>query len=47
MREIDKEDVEISKKSILVAATLLETYGINLSRISSWTRLVRGVAWVI
>ena len=45
--ELDKEDVEIRKKSILVAATVVETHGINLSRISSWTRLVRVVAWVI
>ena len=44
---LDKNDIEIRKKSILVATTIVETHGINLTRISSWSRLQRVVAWVI
>ncbi len=47
VKNLDSEDIEIKKKSVLVAVALVETEGINLSRISSWIRLQRVVGWAL
>ncbi len=44
---LDSEDVEIKKKSVLVAIALVETEGIDLTRISNWVRLKRTVGWTL
>ena len=50
IEELDANDPEIRKKPILVALGLMRkesTEGIDFSRMSSWLRLRRMVAWVI
>ena len=45
--KLNNGDPEIKKQSLLVGVALIETNGIDLSRISDWLRLQRVVAWVL
>ena len=45
--ELDKDDVEIRKKSILVATTFVNTNGFDFTKISRWERLRRVVALIV
>ena len=45
--ELDPDDPEIRKRSILVAACIMEETGINLKRFSNWLRLRRVVAYAL